>query len=594
MPTTKAEHSSAADEAAVRARRARHETWIALGVAGALALTWSLALSRAQSWGWDESMHAELPAARMLVAAQAGELRASIDALLGCSQYPFVYPVCLALAQAVFGLSEHVARVAGVVTWCATLFGLFLLGREVARRVRRERVSAHDAGAKSLELVPWLAMALGALSPLALAYAGTLFLEVPFTCAAVFTLRAWLRRVDEVDARVLSRRDLAAGAWLATAFFVKFNYGVLLAGGLALDWTIEAVRAARAGSLREHVRRARWLAVVPVIAGLWWFVLPVPGGLAIAHEHRTAFLEFLSGNRGMSPRPLSWRLVWAAGQFALDPRMFLLLALGLALSLRCMSNRAVLLLWLVFACAWLPVWAHPFCLDRFLIPGGAALWPLAALGVASVLPGAWPRRAAILAIIAACVVPFAAIDTWWLFERAWPASADPQLRAYQVQLCDDWHDLSGGRALMTNGLPRAEADAVLDAIAREIKSDERVAWFGVSTKFSPAALHIGLLQRGGSRQRFLRDAVAPLDVAYFATDPGWTDEQLGAFARAFDVVLFTEPITFTLQKDREYMSEYCRRLTQTLHYSKKEIADMAIGIPLGPPRRVELFACRRP
>jgi hypothetical protein len=593
MPTTKAEHTSAADEAVASARRARRETWIALGIAGALALTWSLALSRAQSWGWDESMHAELPAARMLVAAQAGELRASIDALLGCSQYPFVYPVCLALAQAVFGLSEHVARVAGVVTWCATLFGLFLLGREVARRERDDRDRAGE-----WDLVPWLAMALGALSPLALSFAGTLFLEVPFTCAAVFTLRAWLRRSDDVDTRTLRRRDLAAGAWLAIAFFVKFNYGVLLAGGLALDGVSDAVRAARSGELNEHLRRARWISVVPLAAGLWWFVLPIPGGLAIAHEHRTAFVEFLQGNRGMARTSLEERLFWTAGHFAFDPRMLLVLAIGIALTVRRLGRRngsaAVRALWLVLVCSWVPVWVHPFFLERFLIPGGAALWPLAAIGIASVSPIAWIPRVAVLAIALLCVVSFPTLDTWWLYERRGLASAVPIVRAYQLEQCASLHDLSGTREPMTNGLSRVESDAVLDAIAREVTAQERVAWLGVSTQLSPAALHIGLLQRGGSRERFLRDSHEPLDVAYFAIDPGWSDDQLAAFARGFDVVLFTEPVTFKSQRDREYMSAHCRRLTETLHYSKKEIGEVAIEIPLQPARHVKLFACRRP
>jgi hypothetical protein len=590
MPTTKAVLSSAGGESLEDARRARCETWIALGIAGTLALVWSLALSCGESWGWDESMHAELPAARMLLAAQAGQMRASIGALLGCSQYPFVYPVCLALAQAVFGLSEHVARVVGVCTWCATLFGLFLLGREIARRMRRE--VARET--RSVRLVPWLAIALGAMSPLALSFAGTLFLEVPFTCAAVFTMRAWLRRVDDVDAPTLARRDLAAGAWLTTAFFVKFNYGVLLAGGLALDWMIEAVRAAQAGSLNEHVRRASWLAAVPVIAGLWWFVLPIPGGFAFAHEHRTALVEFLGGNRDMARTALSRRLFYSAAQFSLNPRMFLLLAIGVALSIRRISSGAVRAVCLVFLCSWLPVWVHPFFLERFLIPGGATLWPLAALGVASVLPSARAPRAAVLAMLAACIVPFSARDTWWLYERTAVVSADPTQRAYQLEQCAALHDLSGARALMTNGLARSEADALLNAIAREVKPDERIAWLGVSSQLSPAALHIGLLQRGGSHERFLRDAAAPLDVSYFGTDPGWTDEQLRAFVREFDVVVFTEPLTFKTQKDREYMSEYCRRLTETLHYSKKEIADIGIAIPLGPPRRVKLFVCRRP
>jgi len=208
-------HTSAMD-----GRRAA--TWIAFAAAIVLALAWTIPLSREKSWGWDESMHAELPAARMLVALELGRIGDAADALLGCAQYPFVYPSVLAAVELVFGMSEQVARVLGTLLWCAALFGLFLLGREIADRLERAQRDAgrgRDDGSeranaeRAWRMVPWLTMALGALSPLALAYSGTLFLEVPFTCVAVFALRAWMRRENEIDASAdRPRSDLATGA----------------------------------------------------------------------------------------------------------------------------------------------------------------------------------------------------------------------------------------------------------------------------------------------------------------------------------------------------------------------------------------------
>ena len=245
----------------------RSVTALALAATVALAFAWTLPLSAARGMGWDEAMHAALPAARMLVAVEEGEPGLAADALLDCSQYPFAWPVALALVQAATGLSEHAARVAGTLAWCAALFATFLAGRELVRAraastgaagpfapgavVRRRPFgsAAHPAALRGSGWIPWLALALAALSPLALAYAGTLFLEVPFAAACAFALRAWIARGAADPARE-RRSDLAAGAWIALAFFAKFNYGVLLALGLGADAAIGLALAARRGRAR--------------------------------------------------------------------------------------------------------------------------------------------------------------------------------------------------------------------------------------------------------------------------------------------------------------------------------------------------------
>src|SRR5262249_9841199 len=175
----------------------------AAAVALLLALYWTHGVPKSPSLGWDESMHADLPALRILLALKRGEVRAAFDALLGCAQYPFAYPCFLAAVQAVFGVGEAVCRATGTVLWCPPLFGLFLLVRESSSGDR---------------LSPWLAMAFGALSPMALAFAGTLFLEIPFACVSVFALRAWLRRAS----RPSTRSEIAAGAWITACVFTKF------------------------------------------------------------------------------------------------------------------------------------------------------------------------------------------------------------------------------------------------------------------------------------------------------------------------------------------------------------------------------------
>jgi hypothetical protein len=591
--------SFANSQPAADADRSRLPTIAALAVALVLALAWTIPLSREIAWGWDESMHAELPAARMLVAAELGHWRESARALLDCSSYPFVYPVLLALVQAVFGIGEHVCRVLGTLTWCATLFGLYLLGREIARelcvRGGREKIS--------LELLPWLAMALGALSPLALEYAGTLFLEIPFTCAAVFALRAWMRRRSAQDERERARRELAAGAWIALAFFVKFNYGLMLGAGLALDWIADAWSAARRGEARAQLARTVWLCAVPVASALWWFVLPLPGGPATGRDHRADFVQFLSGNTGLIT-PFAHKPLNAFGHFALNPRAMLIELVLLVASLRFAAMPSVRALWLVFLLLWVPVWMHPFHLDRFFIPGGAAIWPLAACGAASLLRIS--PRARIVSLAAATAIVLAPIDdTLWVADRVGQGATDGALRAYQKQLFASWHDLGGARSIRSAGLARGECDAFLDAIAGEVKPEENLGWFGLSNELSPAAVHIGLLQRGGSRERFLRESTRKIDVSYFPHDPQWNDRELADFAREFDVIFFTESadvdpvdhrpfMDFKARKGRQFMLDYCRRLTGALGYSQREVARIPIALPVGAPRVVRLFACRKP
>jgi hypothetical protein len=449
--------------------------------------------------------------------------------------------------------------------------------------------------------VPWLAMALGALSPLALEYAGTLFLEIPFTCAAVFALRAWMRRRGAANARERVRRELAAGAWIALAFFVKFNYGLMLGAGLALDWIAEAVGEFRRGAARAHLARTVRLCAVPLFSALWWFVLPLPGGFEVGRDHRVELVRFLEGNAGLIT-PFAHKPLNAFGHFALNPRAMMIELALLVASLRFVAMPAVRVLWLVFLLSWVPVWMHPFHLDRFFIPGGAALWPLAACGAASVLPiSLLGRFAAIGATVVLVLVPID--DTMWLADRLGAGQRDAALRAYQKELFASWHDLDGARSIRSAGLARGEVDAFLDAIASEVKPEETLGWLGLSNELSPAAVHIGLMQRGGSRERFLRESTRKLDVTYFPHDPQWNDRDLADFARGFDVIFFAESVDldpdqrpfvdFKARKDRQFMLDYCRRLTDALGYRKREIARVPIALPIGPPRVMRLYACRK-
>lgn len=549
---------------------------VAAAAAAALALAayWTRGLSRSPSLGWDESMHADLPALRILLALKRGEVRAAFDVLLGCSQYPFVVPCFLAAAQAVFGIGEAVCRAANTVLWCATLFGLFLLGRESSKGER---------------LPPWLAMAFGALSPMALAFAGTLFLEVPFACASVFSLRAWLRRGSHPS----MRSELAAGAWITACLFTKFNYGLLLAFGLALDWSLEAMSSFRSQEGSAAVRRGAVLLSIPAVAVLWWFVLPIPGGFEVAREHRVQLVAFLSGNQDFGRVPYATRLLHASAWLSLTTRLFVVAAVSAAASLALAPKAPVRTLWLVFAAMAVPILAHPFHLDRFLIPIAVPFWALAGIGLARILPKRRALRPAVLGLLAVLVVVYPSRAAVRTAELLGALSADARIRSYQADAYARWPDLSASRPLPTAGLERDESERLLAIVARESGPAERIGWIGASPNFSPAALHIGLLEHGGSPERFLRDAAVPIDVSYGGEDPHWGDAELAAYAARFDVVFATEPPDLKDRSFRRWTRIYREHLVDWLGWEGPVVGSVAISRPPQEVQVVSVYACRR-
>ena len=541
----------------------RFDALLAFVICAALAFYWTRTLSDARAWGWDESMHAELPAVRILLCLKAGDIAGAHSALLDCSQYPFVWPLVLAAVQAVTGISEHACRIAGTIAWCWALFGLFLLGRELAARI--------EPRLKGARLLPWLLLLFGALSPLALAYAGTLFLEVPFACAMVWTLRAWVRRDGSAT------RELAAGEWITIALFTKWNYGLLLGGGLAVAWYFEGFAARR--DLGKYAGRTFALAIVPVLACLWWFVL------ARGSEHCAVLVDFLKGNRELGRTPSSRRWMDAGLALHLGPIVLagvLALALVALVKLRSAPVRVLFFVALAFI---VPSWMHPFHLDRFLIPQAIPIWALAAVGFAWLL---WPLRFAALGILA-----FGCGGSWreTFADRLGWLSDKPEVREYQRGVYESWRDLSGARLLPTSGLERSAHDALLAAIVKEVGPTERVGWIGMSNGFSPAALHLGLLLRGGSSERFLAECTRTLDVTYEGVDPAWTDEQLAAWSKGFDVVLHTLPPDLKDLAVRRFERKYVLRL-EALGWSSREIARTLVARSLVAPIELTLFACR--
>ena len=547
---------------------------------------WAWTLPSTFAMGWDEAMHAGLPAARMLAAVAEGDLSSAARTLHECQQYPPAWPLLLAVIEALFGCSEGVARLATLGAWCAALFGLFLLGMELGR------VRSSEAGPppRGVELVPWLMLAFGALSPLALDYAGTLFLEVPFTLAAVFSLRAWLQRGDEAG----PRGELVAGAWLTLALFLKFNYGLLLGFGLGLDLAVELALAWRAGALGRALRRALVLSLLPLLGVLWWFVLPLPEGLETAERHRTAFFAFLGGNRDLAPTPLSQRALFWVAYLALSARLFAVQLFGALSTLPAIRGRGPRMLWLVWLGAGLPVWTHNFHLDRFLIPGAPAFWGLAALGLAGLLPVAPRARALAVATLAVLALGLPSLDTLASARALGLLSDKPEILALQRATLERWTSLGAGRPMPTAGARRETFDGLMTLVEAELGPEERFAWFGTSSELSPGALHLALLERGGSRERFLRDSALPLDVTFEARDPEWSAEELREFVAGFDVVFSTDPPDLGGRRGRAFITGYSQRLVQELGWSVELLGEAPLAADSSPPEGVRLYALRPP
>ncbi|MEM7516449.1 MAG: hypothetical protein AAF368_05960, partial [Planctomycetota bacterium] len=230
-----------------------------------LAVVWTVPFTPDHAWGWDESMHVGLPGVRIAEHLRSGSIQGAFGVLFAdCQRYPFVAPLGQA-ALHLAGVGEVGSRLAMRVLYALTCLGLFSTAREAAARLQlsapRQRIAA------------FCALAFGLLSPLGLAFAGTLFLVVPALFFAVFTLRAKLRSCDP-EAKDPGRRDLAFGLWLTALFFTKWNYGLLFLGAFVLDAVLGRFHAER----RPLARVLRSFAPL-TLALLWWFVLPLPGGL---------------------------------------------------------------------------------------------------------------------------------------------------------------------------------------------------------------------------------------------------------------------------------------------------------------------------
>jgi hypothetical protein len=143
------------------------------------------------------------------------------------------------------------------------------------------------------------------------------------------------------------------------------------------------------------------------------------------------------------------------------------------------------------------------------------------------------------------------------------------------------------------GLPRFALEEMLDLIGARVGPEQRVAWIGMSSELSPAALHLGLLERGGSRMRFLRDAHRKMDIVpnLGAADPlappqfdepadrdAFLEETFGGF----DWVLTCSPVDLKDRPARRSIADnFHRPLGERLGYQASRLG--SVRVPSGNP-----------
>ncbi|GEM_PF-746367 len=528
-------------------------------------------------WGWDESMHAALPAARMTVAVQEGQVGQVADAVLDCERYPFVFPIVLAAGQGLVGMGQDEARWIAFLLWCLVgLWGVGRLGRALSSG--SERRPEHV-------LMP---VALVALAPLPWRYAPSLFLEVPFLVLAAHTLASWIQWQRKPST---AWATLRIGTWLALCVFTKFNYGLLLVGGLLLDGLLSRVHPKSDSNDRETAAqgRLRCLAALPLgLIGLWWLALPLPGGLEMAARHRAALADFLGGNLGGGGLPWTWRALDFLTGASVHPAVVLFAIAGLCLSLRQVGRPAVRTLWIVFLSLAVPTALHPFHLDRLLIPSLLPFLVLASVGWIAACP---PRAGGRMWAVASGLALLLILTSFWIPRHATARAlgllklsspSAPRL----IDYLDRRQSLFG--EVPTAGLPRTSLEQILDLIHTKVGTEQSVAWIGMSSELSPAALHLGLLARDGNPQRFLEDSRRKMDIVpnKGAADPlapplFATDEERDAFLdqtfKRFDWVLTTSPVDLKDRSARRPIAaQFHQPLGARLGYQPTELGTVTI------------------
>jgi hypothetical protein len=317
---------------------------LALGVAVAGSVNARLAPARGPL-EWDEGGHVW----KGYLATRAlgrGDFAGLVEAAGSDPLYPPLHTSLLAGWFAVFGASERSAYALSAASLAIAALLMALL---------------------AWPLGGWLASAIATLlvlgSPLHVELAGTAMLELPGTAFGLLTIAALFAHV-----RSGSRSSaLIAGLAMGALFLYKYNFGLMLAAGVALF---------QVTSWRRPEWRARpvWLWAPLLIGAVAW--LAPPGRI----DGLIRFAGNRSNDIGWLPSlvfyPSSVLRLYAAG-----PTAAAMVVLGIAGSLSLRARPDVRLLAAIALAGLGMMTVHPFKFDRSIVTIVPAVWLIAAAGV---------------------------------------------------------------------------------------------------------------------------------------------------------------------------------------------------------------------
>ena len=496
-------------------------------------------LERLEPPGWDEATHAGLGGAELWTKLRLPDPLAYLHAALSMQQYPPGYPAWLSLVFLATGPTVLAGR-------ALTLFSLCMLS------VLAAALADHLVGSRRPTRAGWVTQGLVLSSPLCVHFGRTLFLEVPFTTLAVFFALLYVK---------LERRELEAlppgrpratwiylwpGFFLAGAFFIKWNYGVLLLGVVLLERAASLWQ--RRGERLRSLAASTFLLAPLGLACAWWFLLPYPArAFEVAAQNRAAFAAYLTSPRapGASWQALALYLGWFVH---LSPLVAACAWVCALLSLRFVRRAGARLVWLAGAAFVGAVITHDFKLARFLIPGIVFTWVLVGAGAFVLTARMTPGRRAFATLCAGLLFLLSA-SPWALTpQRLGVLDQDvPVLAKWRDPYASDWIPTPAARGVQELASRAADQLAQPRSVRLRVLRTSQV-------EMPPATLLWLLgeeLWRRGSplAASFLRlRRIDDLDVGFFGRVPaGWSEDlalaerELHDFLDQSDMVVLLDP-----------------------------------------------------
>jgi 4-amino-4-deoxy-L-arabinose transferase-like glycosyltransferase len=507
--------------------------------------------------GWDESYHG-VTALRYAHSLQHFEWRRFFEAFTFADAYPPLAHLGMSAGILLFGPGFDAPRLATAVAWAATMF----LSTRLAMRFASDAAQGWAALATAL---------FAATSSVAVSTANAAMLEPWSAMATTISILTFERALR----RGTGGGWLAFGLSLSAGLFVKYNHGlvpfVALPCTLALRGVASRLRPA------ESTEAFPWGGAAWAVAGFtlpcaWWYLLPWPGGGAdLAAEHRRTTLLFFTSPTGQGG--LSAADVVAYFPFACCLSIFSCIAQSAGAIVLCIKNRSAAVRFAAFVAggSLLSVLVYPHREMRFLVPGLAALWPLAGAGFAEIvciLGSRWRPAAAHAAAAGALAfgVVTAGWGAWELFAWTHPGPQPDAVRQNVINLARNW-SFAYPVMRVTSDVSDTRRQ-VLDAAAAELDPVVDFAWIGGSgNDFSRALVRWRLYQLSGRIECLGRENDINNHLLF---DPGWDEAAFRAWVSGFPQVVTVFPPDLSFKPSMEYERNFVKWMPRVPGYRMKK------------------------